>query len=114
MAIKIDTPITVEVLEYTNILLVDLNIKQSPTNDNSVVSVYNVTITYKIYAVDNNNNRKYKGEVYEISVPNYLEVAKAQNTLGDDSMLLAMSSIEKVMSKLITEKGTVGNTSVIV
>lgn len=113
MTIKINTPVAKPSLVYDHIFMLRLRIKQEPTNNSTLPPKYDVQVHYRIYAVDGAGVRHFKKANYTVKVIDYLAAAEAKDALGDPRMLLALRSIEEAISQLITEKGTLGSTSVL-
>jgi len=112
MSITIDTPSVPESLQYDHIFMLGLQIKQEPTQNSLLPPVYNIVIRYRIYAIDSQGKRHFKKKNFSVSVNDYLAAAKAKEALSDTRMIDALKAIEIALSQLITEKGTIGSTTV--
>ncbi len=113
MAIKLTAPNNPQSLTYDRLFLISLNIEQVQDVVDSNQPVYSFLLRYKVYAIDSSGNRVYNNKVYTINVPDYLTDAIAKASSGDNTLLAAVSAIEKAMSLLVTDKSNLGNAGVI-
>jgi len=113
MTIKVDIPNSPESLVYDHIFMDDIVISQKEQRVSILDPKYTVTINYRVYALDQSGNRHYDRNKKSVSSVDYLQDAKGKNSLGDSTMLDALVAIEKVISLLITDKGNIGNTRVV-
>jgi len=114
MTIRVKTPVSPEVLTYDNIFMTGIHIVQNVTNNGNIPPKYDVSIDYKLYALDISNTRHFENANHTVTVLDYLQAAQAKGGLGDNTMLEAFTAIEKVVSLLITDKGNIGDTEVVV
>jgi len=113
MPIVIKTPETPEVLIYNNIYVIGIKMVQDENNDSSSPSKYKVRIRYKLYALDSSGTRHFESKSSVVIVLDYLQDAIGKNNLGDSTMLDAFISVERAISLIITDKGSIGETEVV-
>jgi len=114
MSIKVITPVSPETLVYDNVFMLGIHIEQEPNSNSNSPDKYDVFVDYKIFALDVSGTRHFDRTTHSISVLDYLQAAQAKGGLGDNTMLDAFTAIEDVVSLLITDKGSIGDTKVVV
>lgn len=112
MTITISTTPREEALVYNRIFMTSISISQRIDNDSTKDPYYDLNLKYKIFATNSRGTRFFGPTVYSIDVPDYFSAATAQALLGNMEMGLAIKAIEKVIAKLIQDRGTHGTTSI--
>jgi len=112
MSIKVNAGIPTPALTYDNIHITEVIFSESPSSDNNNPSSLVVTVYFKLYAIDTGNVRVYQNKVHKIDSLNFRQ--EADSKPGPNGIILRalMPALERMISILINDKGTVGNTGV--
>jgi hypothetical protein len=113
MAIRIENAPELPALVFDRVFLNCLKIDQEQDNNDSNIPVYNLTIEYRLYAVDSNNIRHYHPKVSIITIRNYMASAIAKAQTGDMDLLNAMGAIEIALAEIIKDQTSLGTTQVL-
>jgi len=113
MAIEISKPGIVPRLVYDRVHMQNLQIEQRLAIDNLAAPVYELTIEYRLYAIDENNKRHYDNKVKIINIEDYLSEALEKAQKGKPELLNAMQAIEKALALILESKADIGQATVI-
>lgn len=105
MAIIIKDTESLPALVYDRIFLDSLEIQQEKETNNGVQPLYKVKVSYRIYAVGEENKRYFKPGLYTIYLPDYVTKAMEKAARGDMDMLTVMQSIQQALALLIEDEG---------
>lgn len=101
MAITVSNATAQPAVVFDHIHLVNLSIDQDLFYNNALNPVYKVKINYKMFGVDNDNQRHYRPEVYEIEIPDFIAFATEAAQAGDMTLFTAFQSIELAIANII-------------
>ena len=113
MAIKIENAPESPALIYDRIFLNILKIEQEQDIVDANMPVYNLTVEYRLYAVDLNGIRHYQPKVSILVIKNYMASAIAKAQTGDMDLLNAMGAIEIALAEIIKDQTDLGTTEVV-
>jgi hypothetical protein len=113
MAIKIENAPELPALVFDRVFLNCLKIDQEQDNIDSNIPIYNLTIEYRLYAVDEQGIRHYQPKVTVITMKNYMSSAIAKAQMGDMDLLNAMGAIEIALAEIIKDQTDLGTTQVV-
>jgi len=112
MSIKVTAGIPSPALVYDNILVTNFSLSQDPSSDNITPSPIKIVIYYKLYAIDAGNKRIFNGKVHKVEIFDFDQEASNKLGVNGISMRNYIPALEKMISIIINDKGTVGNTEV--
>lgn len=104
MAIEIVESTKEDPLDFKNIFMLSLEIKQKLLSNNADMADYTVTIVYRKYAVDTDGDIHYLPKTDMIVIPEYLPKALERAMAGDADLLNALGAIEVAIAKIISEE----------
>lgn len=113
MAIKIENAPQSPALIYDRIFLNCLKIEQEQELLDSNIPIYNLTVEYRLYAVDSEGIRHYQPKVSILVIKNYMASAIAKAQVGDMDLLNAMGAIEIALAEIIKDQTDLGTTQVV-
>jgi len=108
MAIKITTFDTLPALAYDNVHVSELRISLSE----ETVSKTAVSITYKLYALDDGGQKYFQKAQHVIRMEDYEAAALAMAQAGDMGLVTAMQAIEAAVAKILANDGKHGTAAV--
>ena len=104
MAIEIPTGKTVPLLDYKRVFVEEIRITQRPITNDAATPLYTLTVTIRMYAVDDDGIRHYAQDTDTLIMQDYLSVAQAKAALGDMDLLTAMGAIEAALVKILVDQ----------
>lgn len=113
MAIKIENAPKSPALVYDRIFLNCLKIEQEQDIVDENIPNYNLTIEYRLYAVDSDGMRYFQPKVSILTLKNYMASAIAKAQTGDMDLLNAMGAIEIALAEIIKDQTDLGTTQVV-
>lgn len=111
MGITVSGGKLVQALDYNKVYMDSMIIVQKQVEDNSLASVFKLTVNYRLYAVDELDKRHYEGRTRRVFLENYLAVAIGKAKEGSSTLIDAMKGIESALTQLIQDSGEVGQVS---
>ena len=104
MAIEIVESVKEDPLDYKNIFMMSLEIKQKVMSNISEVANYTVSIVYRKYAIDTDGDVHYLPKTDMVIIENYLPKALTKAAEGDPDLLNALGAIQIAIAKIIEEE----------
>jgi hypothetical protein len=104
MAIQIQNSETLPALVYDKFFLEELRLTQRISGDDTKPPYYTLKISFRIYAVDDNNVRHYKNKVDSVEINDYAAVAYAKALAGDNDLATAAVAIENALVAIIQDQ----------
>lgn len=106
MAIELEGTTPEPALDFKNIFLKELTLRQDYTYLVTDAPKYNLVVYYQVYAITS-STRVFKPEILELQVEDYLAMAQDKIvTSSDYSLLDAISAIQLAFSTILTDKGS--------
>ena len=108
MAIKKLSDIeSIEALVYDRVFMDEMKIKQRFIDDNNQDPLYDVSVTYRMYAVGSDDKLYYKNKTNTMIIEDfYGRALQLLNEQGDAAFLQAMGTIQGVVAYMIAlERG---------
>ena len=112
MTVYIENAETAPQLEYNRLFMESLVINQASENNNSVPPKYELQITYRLYAVDEDGLRHFKQKVNILKIEDYRQAAIIKAQAGDMDLANAMAAIELALAKIVEDQTDLGQTTV--
>lgn len=112
MGIKIANPEEMPALVFDKVHMHELIISQPYFIDNNKQPEYNLSIAYKLFAVDNENNRYYSKKPVYINIQDYLAEAYKLAMQGDVRLAQAMAAIEQALAVILEQQNRHGATEI--
>lgn len=113
MAIKITNATVSPQLVYDRFFMENLTMTQRMDGDNSANPYYEVRISYRIYAVDEEGVRHFKPKLNIITIEDYYSVAMTKALQGDTGLAGAMQAIEAALTAIIEDQTDLGSASIV-
>lgn len=112
MGIKVEHPEQMPALVFDKIHLHELSITQPYFTDNNKQPEYNLSIAYKLFALDDENVRHYTKKPVYINIQDYLAEAYKLAVQGDMRLAQAMAAIEQALAVILEQQNRHGNTEI--
>lgn len=113
MGIKVEKPDYIPELVYENIHLEELKIIQTRPTVNPPMPKYQLWITYRLYAVEEDSDvRHYSPKPRIVHMEDYMEKALFDMQRGDPRLIQALGAIEQALAKILDQDGTHGTATV--
>lgn len=112
MSIKITNAEETPALKYENFFLCELKMDQTIEHDNFAPPLYNLRVTYRLYAVDSDGRRHFTNKVDHIILDDYYAEAMAKAQSGDMDLAQAMGAIELALAQIIADQTDLGTAEV--
>jgi hypothetical protein len=113
MGIEVEVSEVRPELVYNKVHLEELRVIQDRPNVEPDQPHYDMQVTFRLYAVDENGTRFYSTKPKVISIRDYLTEAMVQAAQGDMRLINAMMAIESALSDVIENTGEFGTTTVV-
>ena len=104
MAIKIQGESEVQTLIYNQIFMMNMSVTQKPLVNDSDTADYIVKITYRRYAVDENDLIHYHADVERVTLDSFVGKAMSLAENGDMELANSLPAIQLAVSKIIADK----------
>ncbi len=103
MGIKLGDAPTKPGITFDQVFLVSLHVRQNHSDDNTATPIYDVTIKYRTYGIDQNNVRHYSGEgIHTIKVHDWITHCMEHHP-NDPPILGALTAIQDAVAILVAE-----------
>jgi hypothetical protein len=107
MGIRISEPTAQPAVVFDRVHLLRLEIEQPTFANDNLQPIYKLHIEYRLYGVDVDGIRHYKGETQEIVINDFLQDAISDYQAGDPTLYRALGGIEMAVAAIIADSNKI-------
>ena len=104
MGIQVKTAESQPAVVFDKVHVTELKVEQPQFEDDTRPPFYSVSISYRMYGVDGENKRHYRGNASEIEIKDFYGVAMDRYQNGDPELAQALGAIERAIAIIISEQ----------
>lgn len=113
MGVEVSNYNSVPALEYKYFFMERMEVIQDKLYNAGDLPKFSMKITYRMYAVDENNKWHYQNKVNTIVIDNYMELAIMKAQSQDTDLLETAAVLEYAVAKIAEEMTSIGNTEIV-